>query len=36
MNLDIKNLEAKILHQPSIDTIKPNFNIQAIVEYYSR
>ncbi len=36
LNLDIKKMTAKILHAPSIQDIKPNFNVQVIVEYYSR
>jgi small subunit ribosomal protein S4 len=31
-----KGLSAKILHQPGIEAINPNFNTQIIVEYYSR
>lgn len=31
-----KDLTAKILHQPGIEMINPNFNTQVIVEYYSR
>jgi small subunit ribosomal protein S4 len=31
-----KNLSAKILHQPGIEAINPNFNTQIIVKYYSR
>lgn len=36
LNLDTKEIKAKVLHQPSMEVIKPNFNIQMIVEYYSR
>ena len=36
LNLDVKDLTAKVLHQPDMETIKPNFNVQMIVEYYSR
>jgi len=36
INFDIKNTSAKILHEPDIKEIKPNFNIQMIIEYYSK
>ena len=36
LHLNPKELTAKVLHQPDIETIKPNFNIQMIIEYYSR
>ncbi|MCK5416670.1 30S ribosomal protein S4 [Candidatus Parcubacteria bacterium] len=36
INLDAKKLEAKILHNPTIKDIKTSFNVQMIVEYYSR
>ena len=36
LNLDKKKLSAKILHQPDMKDINPNFNVQVIVEYYSR
>ena len=34
--LDAKTLAIKVLHQPNVDILKPNFNVQIIVEYYSR
>lgn len=36
LNLDAKKIIAKVLHKPDIKTLKPNFNVQMIVEYYSR
>ena len=36
LNFDIKNLNAKVLHEPSKDSITPNFNMQMIIEYYSK
>jgi small subunit ribosomal protein S4 len=36
INLDKNELNAKILHDPDVKEFKPNFNIQMIVEYYSR
>jgi small subunit ribosomal protein S4 len=36
LNVDMKEIKSKVLHQPGMDVIKPNFNIQMIVEYYSR
>jgi len=36
LNLDITEMSAKVLHQPSMDMIQPNFNTQMIIEYYSR
>ncbi|RLC38103.1 30S ribosomal protein S4 [Candidatus Falkowbacteria bacterium] len=36
LNFDSKNLDAKVLHGPGKDSITPNFNMQMIIEYYSR
>jgi len=36
INLDKKILNAKILHAPKIKELDTNFNVQQIVEYYSR
>ncbi len=36
LHLDTKELTAKVLHQPNMEAINPNFNVQMIVEYYSR
>jgi small subunit ribosomal protein S4 len=36
LNLDAKKLSAKVLHAPDMTSINPNFNVQVIVEYYSR
>lgn len=36
VNLDQKELSGKILHEPGMNEIQSNFNIQMIVEFYSR
>ena len=36
LNFDFSKLTGKILQQPEMKTFKPNFNVQVIVEYYSR
>ncbi|PLX28133.1 30S ribosomal protein S4 [Candidatus Parcubacteria bacterium] len=36
LNLDKNKIVAKVLHQPDMKDINPNFNVQVIVEYYSR
>ncbi len=36
LNLDLKKMTAKVLHAPDIASINPTFNVQIIVEYYSR
>lgn len=36
INFDIKTLNAKILHEPKMKELHTNFNLQQIVEYYSR
>lgn len=36
INVDKNELTAKILHAPDVSKMKQNFNIQMIVEYYSR
>lgn len=36
LNLDLKKLTAKVLHKPNVKEMRPNFNIQMIIEYYSR
>jgi len=36
LNLDIKELAGKVLHEPKAGDIKANVNAQIIVEYYSK
>ncbi|MFA4834358.1 MAG: 30S ribosomal protein S4 [Patescibacteria group bacterium] len=36
LNLDIKELAGKVLHEPKVGDIKANVNAQIIVEYYSK
>ena len=36
LNLELKKMTAKVLHAPVIATINPTFNVQVIVEFYSR
>jgi small subunit ribosomal protein S4 len=36
LNIDMEKLTAKVLQKPDTNVIKPNFNIQMIIEYYSR
>jgi small subunit ribosomal protein S4 len=36
LNLDLKELSAKILHEPTSDDLKSNINIPMIIEFYSR
>jgi len=36
INLDAKEISAKILHEPSVEDINTKINSQVIVEYYSR
>lgn len=36
LNFNQKELAGKVLHQPNITVLKPNFNVQMIIEYYSR
>lgn len=36
LNFDIKKMNAKVLHAPAISSINPTFNVQIIVEFYSR
>jgi small subunit ribosomal protein S4 len=36
LNMDVKALTAKVLHKPDISALKPNFDVQMIIEYYSR
>ena len=36
LNFEPAELKAKVLHAPKIDDLKTNFNLQMIVEYYSR
>lgn len=36
INSDVKEMTAKILHAPDAAAMKTNFNLQMIVEYYSR
>jgi small subunit ribosomal protein S4 len=36
INFDLKALNAKILHEPKVKELNTNFNVQQIVEYYSR
>jgi small subunit ribosomal protein S4 len=36
INFDLKTATAKVLHKPNVKEITPNFNIQMIIEFYSR
>lgn len=36
MNFDTDNMSVKILHEPNVTDLKSNFNIQMVVEFYSR
>jgi len=36
LNFDIKKLSAKVLHKPNVKDMTPNFNIQMIIEFYSK
>ena len=36
LNLDKKEISAKVLHSPDVSNLMPNFNVQMIIEYYSR
>jgi small subunit ribosomal protein S4 len=36
LNLDRKELIGKVLHNPTMDEIKTNVNVQMIIEFYSR
>lgn len=36
MNVDNKEISVKILHKPTMEAIQPSFNVQMIIEYYSR
>lgn len=36
LNLDVKGLSAKVLNKPTIEDVKTNFNVQMIVEFYSK
>ncbi|MFC1678348.1 30S ribosomal protein S4 [Patescibacteria group bacterium] len=36
MDFDNKTMKGKILHQPDTQAIKSNFNMQMVVEFYSR
>ncbi len=36
LNMDIKDLSAKVLHQPSKENFESNINSQMIVEFYSK
>lgn len=36
LNFDLKEVKAKVLHQPDLNIMKPNFDVQMIIEYYSR
>jgi len=36
LNLNSEDLSIKVLHQPDANTIQNNFNVQMIVEFYSR
>lgn len=36
LNLDSKTLEGKVLSRPQVEDLKQNFDIQQIIEYYSR
>jgi small subunit ribosomal protein S4 len=36
LNLDLSEMSAKVLHQPDLSMLKPNFDVQMIIEYYSK
>lgn len=36
LNIDQKALSGKVLHKPDISLLQPNFNVQMVIEYYSR
>lgn len=36
LNLDVKELSGKILHEPAMKDVQTNINTQMIVEYYSK
>ncbi|MCD4762319.1 30S ribosomal protein S4 [bacterium] len=36
LNLDKKEVKGKVLHIPEMELINPTFNVQMIVEFYSR
>lgn len=36
LNVDKKDIAVKILHEPDMKTINPTFNVQMIIEYYSK
>jgi len=36
LNIDNNKVEIKVLHQPDSASLKANFNMQMVVEYYSR
>ena len=36
ISFDIENISAKILNQPNVNEMQPNFNVQMIIEYYSK
>lgn len=36
INLNAKEVTAKVLHQPDTGSLQPNFDVQMIIEYYSR
>ena len=36
LNLDLNELSAKVLHQPDLSMLNPNFDVQMIIEYYSK
>ena len=36
LNLDAKKLTGKVMGEPSMDVINPTFNVQMIIEFYSK
>lgn len=36
LNVDQKEISSKVLHKPDMKTINPVFNIQMVIEYYSK
>lgn len=36
LNLNPEEMSGKVLQQPNFELVRPNFNLQMIVEYYSR
>jgi small subunit ribosomal protein S4 len=36
LNMDKKDITVKVLHHPDMKTINPTFNVQMIIEFYSK